>query len=182
MAKTRQRKCLCCKDLVDPDRRNINRQRYCSNADFRLPAKSPAKSPARRHGWPKAKTLTTFVCRCTSSACWRDVTRLDVAAHHKGAHDAFAHIGLNMAKDRVIESSGRKNDHTLRCRLRVGMCSRIDGLRWPSKSLKHPINHTEVKMQMRGQAGTTTKLQRRLTCTQVMSALTFMRSTLHPAS
>ena len=39
MAKTGQRKCLCCKDLFDPDPRNINRQRYCSNADCRLVSK-----------------------------------------------------------------------------------------------------------------------------------------------
>ncbi len=39
MAKTGQRKCLCCKDLFDPDPRNINRQRYCSNADCRLASK-----------------------------------------------------------------------------------------------------------------------------------------------
>jgi hypothetical protein len=39
MAKTGQRKCACCKDLFDPDPRNINRQRYCSNADCRLASK-----------------------------------------------------------------------------------------------------------------------------------------------
>jgi len=39
MAKTGQRKCLCCKDLFDPDPRNINRQRYCSNTDCRLASK-----------------------------------------------------------------------------------------------------------------------------------------------
>jgi hypothetical protein len=39
MAKARQRKCLCCKGLFDPDPRNINRQRYCSNTDCRLASK-----------------------------------------------------------------------------------------------------------------------------------------------
>lgn len=39
MAKTGQRKCLCCKDLFDPDPRNINRQRYCSNTACRLASK-----------------------------------------------------------------------------------------------------------------------------------------------
>jgi len=119
--------------------------------------------------------------RCTGGHVF-GVMCIQVAACHKGAQDAFAHVGLNLTKSRVIKSSGCVKKHALRCRLGVGICNRIDGLRWPSKSLKHPINHTEVKMQMRVQAGTTTKLQRRLTCTQVMSALTFMRSTLHPAS
>jgi len=44
MAKTGQRKCLCCKDLFDPDPRNINRQRYCSNADCRLASKSASQA------------------------------------------------------------------------------------------------------------------------------------------
>jgi hypothetical protein len=39
MAKAGQRKCLCCKGLFDPDPRNINRQRYCSNTDCRLASK-----------------------------------------------------------------------------------------------------------------------------------------------
>lgn len=39
MAKSGQRKCLCCKDFFDPDPRNVNRQRYCSNAGCRLASK-----------------------------------------------------------------------------------------------------------------------------------------------
>jgi hypothetical protein len=39
MAKTGQRKCLCCKGLFDPEPRNLNRQRYCSNTDCRLASK-----------------------------------------------------------------------------------------------------------------------------------------------
>ncbi len=39
MAMSGQRKCLCCKGLFNPDARNINRQRYCSNADCRLASK-----------------------------------------------------------------------------------------------------------------------------------------------
>jgi hypothetical protein len=39
MAKAGQRKCLCCKALFDPDPRNINRQRYCSNTDCRMASK-----------------------------------------------------------------------------------------------------------------------------------------------
>jgi len=150
-------------------------------AQYRCRRSSPALRCCDANPGVDREAAVVVTGRCTGGHVF-GVMRIQVAACHKGAHDAFAHVGLNMAKDRVIESSGRKNDHTLRCRLRVGLCSRIDGLRWPSKSLKHPINHTEVKMQMCVQAGTTTKLQRRLTCTQVMSALTFMRSTLHPAS
>ena len=46
MAKAGQRKCLCCKGLFDPDPRNINRQRYCSNTDCRL-----ASKPASQAAW-----------------------------------------------------------------------------------------------------------------------------------
>lgn len=44
MAKTGQRKCLCCKGLFDPDPCNVNRQRYCSNADCRLASKASSQA------------------------------------------------------------------------------------------------------------------------------------------
>jgi hypothetical protein len=55
MAKAGQRKCLCCKGLFDPDPRNINRQRYCSNTDCRLASKLASQAawfacrPGERH-------------------------------------------------------------------------------------------------------------------------------------
>ena len=55
------------------------------------------------------------------------VTCLNVTACHKGAQDAFAHIGLHLGDDRRIESSRRVKSHTF----------------W--QRLKHPINHTDVK-------------------------------------
>jgi len=44
MAKAGQRKCLCCKGLFDPDPCNVNRQRYCSNADCRLASKAASQA------------------------------------------------------------------------------------------------------------------------------------------
>ena len=44
MAKSGQRKCLCCGDFFDPDRRNIGRQRYCSNADCRRASKAASQA------------------------------------------------------------------------------------------------------------------------------------------
>ena len=44
MAKAGQRKCLNCDDFFDPDPRNINRQRYCSNAGCRLSSKRASQT------------------------------------------------------------------------------------------------------------------------------------------
>jgi hypothetical protein len=44
MAKAGQRKCLCCNGLFDPDPRNLNRQRYCSNTDCRRASKLASQS------------------------------------------------------------------------------------------------------------------------------------------
>jgi len=75
-----------------------------------------------------------------------------VAACHKGAQDAFAHVGLYGSDGAFIQSSRRVKNHTLRRRCRawlwVGLRTsiRIDGLRhWSGNSLKHPINHTHMK-------------------------------------
>ena len=78
------------------------------------------------------------------------VTGLQVAACHKGAQDAFAHIGLHGSDGAFIETSCRVKNHTLRCRawLWVGLCRsiHIDALRhWSDNSLKHPIDHTDMK-------------------------------------
>ena len=39
MAQSGQRKCLCCKLFFDPDHRNRERQRYCSQAECRRASK-----------------------------------------------------------------------------------------------------------------------------------------------
>ena len=44
MAKTGQRKCSCCMVLFDPDPRNINRQRYCSNTDCQIASKAASQA------------------------------------------------------------------------------------------------------------------------------------------
>ncbi|MGH2372008.1 MAG: hypothetical protein ACRDIC_00810 [bacterium] len=44
MAKSGQRKCLCCGDFFDPDRRNLGRQRYCSNAECRRASKAASQA------------------------------------------------------------------------------------------------------------------------------------------
>ena len=44
MAKAGQRKCVCCKGLFDPDPRNINRQRCCSNTACRLASKAASQA------------------------------------------------------------------------------------------------------------------------------------------
>lgn len=44
MAKSGQRKCLWCGDFFDPDRRNVGRQRYCSNAECRRASKAASQA------------------------------------------------------------------------------------------------------------------------------------------
>ena len=63
------------------------------------------------------------------------ITRLEMAACHKGAQDAFAHVGLHLGDGGLIESSRRLKNHTAR-----------DGL-------KHPIAHAHMEVHMRVQAG-----------------------------
>ena len=46
MAKAGQRKCMCCGEFFDPDHRNRERQRYCSNAQCRRASKSLSQA-----GW-----------------------------------------------------------------------------------------------------------------------------------
>ena len=46
MAQAGQRKCLCCGEFFDPDRRNRERQRYCSAASCRRASKA-----ARQAHW-----------------------------------------------------------------------------------------------------------------------------------
>ena len=43
MAQSGQRKCLCCKLFFDPDRRNRERQRYCSKPECRLASKAASQ-------------------------------------------------------------------------------------------------------------------------------------------
>ncbi len=63
------------------------------------------------------------------------VTCLNVTACHKGAQDAFAHVGLHLGDGRLIESSGWVKGHTF----------------W--QRLKHPIEHAHMEVHMRVQAG-----------------------------
>ena len=44
MAKSGQRKCLCCGAFFVPDPRNRDRQRYCSNVDCRLASKGASQA------------------------------------------------------------------------------------------------------------------------------------------
>ena len=44
MAQSGQRKCLCCKLFFDPDHRNRERQRYCSQAGCRLTSKTASQA------------------------------------------------------------------------------------------------------------------------------------------
>jgi hypothetical protein len=44
MAQRGQRKCLCCRDLFVPDRRNVDRQRYCSAAACRRASKAASQA------------------------------------------------------------------------------------------------------------------------------------------
>jgi hypothetical protein len=44
MAKAGQRKCVCCGDFFDPDHRNRERQRYCSNAECRRTSKAASQA------------------------------------------------------------------------------------------------------------------------------------------
>ena len=43
MAQSGQRKCLCCKLFFDPDHRNRERQRYCSQAECRRASKTASQ-------------------------------------------------------------------------------------------------------------------------------------------
>lgn len=43
MAQSGQRKCLCCKLFFDPDHRNRERQRYCSQPECRLASKTASQ-------------------------------------------------------------------------------------------------------------------------------------------
>ena len=44
MAKSGQRKCLCCGDFFDPDHRNLTRQRYCADAQCRRVGKAASQA------------------------------------------------------------------------------------------------------------------------------------------
>lgn len=44
MARAGQRKCVCCGDFFDPDHRNRERQRYCSNAECRRTSKAASQA------------------------------------------------------------------------------------------------------------------------------------------
>jgi hypothetical protein len=44
MAKTGQRKCLCCAKFFDCDHRNRKRQRYCANGECRLASKAASQA------------------------------------------------------------------------------------------------------------------------------------------
>ena len=44
MATVGQRKCLCCKDFFDPDRRSANRQRYCAKPVCRIASKAASQA------------------------------------------------------------------------------------------------------------------------------------------
>ncbi|MPZ46790.1 MAG: hypothetical protein GEV05_26085 [Betaproteobacteria bacterium] len=44
MAKAGQRKCMCCEHFFDPDHRNRERQRYCSNAECRRASKAVSQA------------------------------------------------------------------------------------------------------------------------------------------
>jgi len=44
MATVGQRKCLCCNDFFDPDRRSANRQRYCAKTDCRIASKAASQA------------------------------------------------------------------------------------------------------------------------------------------
>jgi len=54
---------------------------------------------------------------CISRHVFR-VTGLNVAACHKGAQDAFAHVGLHLGSCRLIQSSRRMKSHTVWQRLK----------------------------------------------------------------
>ena len=72
------------------------------------------------------------------------VTCLNVTACHKGAQDAFAHVGLNLAKSRLIKVCGCVKSYIVWLRL------------------KHPIAHAHMKVHMRVQAGAKAVDARRL--------------------
>jgi len=44
MAQSGQRKCLCCKLFFDPDHRNLERQRYCTQPECRLASKTASQA------------------------------------------------------------------------------------------------------------------------------------------
>src|ERR1700674_4293980 len=44
MAKSGQRKCLCCANCFDLDHRNRERQRYCANAECRRASKAASQA------------------------------------------------------------------------------------------------------------------------------------------
>lgn len=44
MATVGQRKCLCCNDFFDPDRRSTNRQRYCAKTVCRIASKAASQA------------------------------------------------------------------------------------------------------------------------------------------
>ena len=64
--------------------------------------------------------------RCTLGDVF-GITCLNVAACHKGAQDAFAHVGLHLGDHSRVEFSRCVKSYTV----------------W--QRLKHPINHTDVK-------------------------------------
>ena len=74
--------------------------------------------------------------------------RIQVAACHSGAQDAFAHVGLylglHLSNCGIVNLCRMKTD-----RLCVDRLCRLNI--W--QRLKHPINHTHMKVHMRVQAG-----------------------------
>ena len=70
----------------------------------------------------------------------------------KGAQDAATQISLHLGHGSLIDSTGRVEDDARRCGFGAGLIFALH-------HLKHPVNYADV----------TTKLQCRLTCTQVTS-------------
>ena len=89
---------------------------------------------------------------------------LQQATAHKGAQYAPAQGCLRLGYHGLIDSGGGVEDPRWR-----GCC--VIAIRRAHHFLKHPVNHTHMKVHMPVQAGATTKLQCRQTCTQVMSEL-----------
>ena len=81
MAQSGQRKCLCCGLFFLPDRRNRERQRYCSAAD--CAAASKAAEPALRAAGDASQPSTFKPCFSTtaSSLSAMPLGRLVPASH-----------------------------------------------------------------------------------------------------
>ena len=91
---------------------------------------------------------------------------LQQATTDKGAQDASAQGGLRLGRGSFVDCTGRLEDHVRRCRLGISIIISIS-----RHCLKHAVDHADMEVHMLVQARATTKLQCRLTCTQVMSEL-----------